>query len=229
MTEQENRLKRAIEEFMQELQQILDEIKEEAVPVAAPTLSMNLPLFFDSVRPVFGGRMTGAQVSGTETLLKAFKEADFPVSWAAYGLATVFHETAKKMQPVREGLNASEAWRRKNLRYYPWYGRGGVQLTWRDNYVKADEKLGLGGALVENPDLALDPVISSLIVVNGMKEGWFSKDKKGPHSLPRHLPNPVATRAQFRQARRIINLMDKADDIANLAMKFQDALVKAEY
>ena len=104
-----------------------------------------------------------------------------------------------------------------------------MQLTWLANYERADKELGLDGALIKNLDLALDPDISAQILVKGMTEGWFSGDSKGRHSLSRHLPKDEATQAQFKQARRIINLMDKADQIAAIAVKFQDALKKAEY
>lgn len=57
-------------------------------------------------------------------------------SQIAYVLATVEWETAKTFKPVREAFWLSEAWRKKNLRYYPFYGRGYVQLTWEKNYKK---------------------------------------------------------------------------------------------
>jgi putative chitinase len=127
-------------------------------------------------------------------------------------------------------LSASDAWRKKNLRYYPWYGRGHVQLTWEDNYRRADRELGLGGTLVENADRALEPDISVKIMIRGMVNGWFSGDANGRHTLQRHLPNgAIATREQFRQARRIVNLMDRADLIAGHAMIYQEALRKAGY
>lgn len=222
----ETKLREILEEFVAELNVVLSKLKEQQKEDA-----VNLPVFFDAVRkPLFGGKLTAAQVAGMEAKIKAFKEAAFPVSWAAYALATSYHETARKMQPVREGLSLSDAWRRKNLRYYPWYGRGDVQLTWEANYKKADQKLGLEGKLLENLDLALDPDISARIMVSGMTEGWFSASKDGRrHTLARHIPGTIGTKAQFTQARRIINLMDKADTIAGYATQFQDALVKAEY
>ena len=58
-------------------------------------------------------------------------KARWPTAWCAYGLATAWWETNKTMQPVREAYWLSEAWRKPNLRYYPHYGRGYVQLTWK--------------------------------------------------------------------------------------------------
>lgn len=209
---------KALEELLLELKTVLEEIK-----AASHKPSLDLGVFFDSVRKsLFNNRLTTSQVSGMEAKIKAFQDASFPLSHAAYALATSFHETAKRMQPVREGLNATDTWRRKNLRYYPYYGRGDVQLTWLENYQRADRELGLQGALVSNLDLALDPDVSAKIMVRGMTEGWFTKK-----SLKDYLPNDKGSKTQFKNARRIINGTDKADMIAEYALKFQTALEAA--
>ena len=217
-----DKIEALLAKFLEDLREILKDVREvkqdEEIDRRKP--------FFDEVRKtLFGGRLTAGQVEGISAKLTAMEKEKFPLSWMAYLLATSYHETAKRMLPVREGLSASEAWRKKNLRYYPWYGRGDVQLTWKDNYQKADEKLGLDGELLRNPDLALDKDVSARVIVQGMKEGWFSKG----NSLASKLKSDVATAAQFRLARPIVNIMDKADLIAGIAVKFQDALMKAGY
>ena len=221
-----------LEDVLSKLKIILGEVSIQKQEDSKTEI--NLKEFFDAVKvpALFPRGLNQSQVGGIEAKLKAFREAGFPVSWAAYALATSFHETAKRMQPVREGLSASDSWRKRNLRYYPWYGRGDVQLTWEDNYKRMDTKLGLGGQLIRNLDLALDPAISAKIMVVGMKEGLFSKDRAGkPQSLGRYLPsdNTQASKEQFTEARRIINLMDKAGLIAGYAVAFQNALSKAGY
>lgn len=223
---QEEALRKVVEEFVTELLTILQQVKQEAEPVTRAD-PVDLKPFFDHIRKPLFSRLSAAQVSGHEDIIRELKERNVPLSHAAYVLATAYHETAKTMQPVKEGLKLSDAWRKKNLRYYPWYGRGHVQLTWEDNYRKADQKLGLGGALVANPDLALDPKVSAEVLVVGSVEGWFSGDKKGRHTLARHIKN--GTLAEFKQARRIINIMDKADLIAGYAVIYQDALKKIGY
>ena len=40
----------------------------------------------------------------------------------AYVLATVEHETANTFKPIKEAYWLSENWRKRNLRYYPYYG-----------------------------------------------------------------------------------------------------------
>lgn len=61
--------------------------------------------------------------------------------------------------PVREAYWLSEAWRAANLRYYPYYGRGFVQLTWESNYRAAGNAIGID--LVAEPDRALDPSVAA--------------------------------------------------------------------
>jgi hypothetical protein len=215
-----------------------DEQPAAAVPVPAVQPSLpatngsvglkNEKAFFDELRSsgIFGKGLSEDQVKGLQTVCGVAKEAGWPLAFTAYALATACHETAYTMQPVREGLRASDTWRRKHLKkYYPYYGRGYVQLTWENNYKKADSALDLKGELTKNLDLALDPDIAARIMVRGMQEGWFAGDKKGPHTLARHLPaNGAASAAQMAAARRIINGTDKKDKIAAEGIKFQKAL-----
>lgn len=183
--------------------------------------------FFASLRQQFGA-ITQGQVDGVERLLKAMGADQWPLAWTAYGLATPWWETNKQMHPVEEGyyLGGEKAKRhQRSLRYYPWYGRGDVQLTWEENYRGADEALGLNGELIRNPDLALDPEISARILVWGMRTGAFTKKKLATY-LPQFGP---ADRRAFQLARWIINGQDKASEIADIALKFQRALQEGQW
>lgn len=198
-------------------------------PVDNPPGLENPQGFFDSIRNsgLFGKALKPDQTSGLESVLAAAKAAGWPLAFTAYALATACHETAYTMQPVREAYWLSENWRSKNLRYFPYYGRGYVQLTWKANYDRADRELGLGGRLSQNLDLAMDPGVAAQIMVKGMEEGWFCADKAGKrHTLARHVPTngKAASLDQFTSARRIINGTDKAGKIAGEAVKFQTAL-----
>ena len=230
---------KAIDTLLDRLGLEKDEKEEEpaAPPVAVPVAMAatngevglhNEQAFFDELRSsgIFGKGLKPDQVKGLQTVCNAAKSANWPIAFTAYALATACHETAYTMQPVREGLRASDTWRRKHLRYFPYYGRGYVQLTWEDNYKKADRELNLNGRLTKDLDLALDPDIAAQIMVRGMQEGWFAGDKSGKrHTLARHLPaDGAASVAQMTSARRIINGTDKNDKIAAEAMKFQKAL-----
>ncbi|MEJ2308030.1 MAG: hypothetical protein P8Z78_01785 [Gammaproteobacteria bacterium] len=175
---------------------------------------------------LFSNKLKPDQKKGLEAILSAATEAKWPLAFVSYGLATAYHETAFTMQPVVEAFWLSESWRERNLRYYPYHGRGYVQLTWESNYEKADKKLGLEGRLLANLDLALDPDIAARIMVKGMEEGWFCGDRSGKrHTLKRHVPTSgPGNLEQYKEARRIINGRDKAATIAKYALKFQDAL-----
>ena len=186
---------------------------------ARPTALHDAQAFYKAVRGSFGA-LSQEQVEGFGAVLQAIALAGWPIAWAAYGLATPYWETARTMQPVREAYWLSEAWRKKNLRYYPHYGRGYVQLTWPANYKRADEELGLNGALIADLDLAMRPDIAAQILVKGMEQGWFTGKK-----LADYLPiDGAAGHEAFKQARRIINGTDKWVEIAKIATKFQDAL-----
>jgi hypothetical protein len=178
--------------------------------------------FFASIRPLFG-KMTIAQVEGIQAKLAAFAAHGSPLAYVAYGLATSFHETGAKMQPVPEigrGRNYPYGKPGKHKGQIA-YGRGDVQLTWDYNYERADGELGLDGALTSNYDRAMETEISAQIMVLGMTEGWFTTRKFSSY-LPAKGP---ATTAQFTSARRIINGVDRAEKVAGYAMSFQAALV----
>lgn len=168
--------------------------------------------FFDGVRPdLFEGNLRQEQVEGIDAILDEWDARKLTdLRWLAYMLATTYHETNKTMQPVREAYWLSEDWRRRNLRYYPWYGRGYVQLTWEENYRKMGALLGVD--LLGNLDLAMDPRIAAAIMFEGMIRGDFT-GKKLEQYFATDKDDPV-------NARRIINGTDKADLIAGYHREF---------
>jgi hypothetical protein len=106
--------------------------------------------------------------------------------------------------------------------YYPYIGRGFVQLTWEDNYRRATEKLGLSGTddLVKYPDRALDLVIATNVMFRGMVEGWFTNKKLSSYFS--------STKDDPLNARQIINGNDDDDLIKGYHYDFLDALKAAE-
>ena len=132
----------------------------------------------------------------------------------AYMIATAQWETASTFQPVREAFWKDEAWRKANFRYYPYYGRGYVQLTWLENYTKYARILNL--PLDSQPDLVMKPKTSLFILVDGFKRGIFTS-----HRLEDHVNNG---KTDFFNARRCINATDKAAEIANIAKLWLDKI-----
>ncbi|MEM7296007.1 MAG: carboxypeptidase [Pseudomonadota bacterium] len=138
---------------------------------------------------------------------------------AAYVLATAYWETARTMEPVREAFWLGDEWRKANLRYYPWYGRGFVQLTWERNYHKAGAKLDLD--LTTDPDKVMEPETSAAILVLGMQQGWFTGKKLDDYI--------TLQRSNYRGARRIVNGTDKAAAIAEIAREYEESLLAEGY
>jgi putative chitinase len=177
--------------------------------------------FFDSVRADLFGSLSQGQVDGLNLFLDWHdtQNPEIPDKYHlddrsfAYVLATTFHETAATMQPIKEYGSASYL---KSKPYYPYYGRGYVQLTWKDNYAVQDEKLGLGGKLVAEPDLALDADIALKVLLGGMCDGDFTGKKLGDYF--------TYNLTDWVDARRIVNGTDRAQDIANYAILFSDAI-----
>jgi hypothetical protein len=134
----------------------------------------------------------------------------------AYVLATAYHESAHTMKPITEmgGLNYL-----KSKPYYPFIGRGYVQLTWEANYKKAGTRLGVD--FVKNPWLLLQAKYAAPILVIGMAEGWFTGK-----SLSSYI---TLSKSDFIGARRIINGTDRASLIAGYAQQYNDLLLLEGY
>lgn len=186
-------------------------------------------------RSPFGGRLTQGQVNGVNRHLewwnKLYPESD--IRWVAYQLASVFHETGGKMQPVRETFASSDrqararlerAWKAGELPWVSkpywrdgWFGRGDIQITHLSNYRRIGLKLGID--LVNHPEKALDPDISAQIAIVGMVEGLFTgKSLKDYFSDTKD--DPV-------NARKIVNGLDKAKLVASHYRAFYDSLEAA--
>lgn len=172
-------------------------------------------IFFDRVRgSLFGGSLKQSQVDGMDYMLTVFeKDYNWPdLRWLAYAFATAFHETAFTMLPISEYGSQSYL---QSKPYYPYYGRGYVQLTWQDNYRKMGQKIGVD-LLGDNKDKALEPSIAAEVMYSGMRDGDFT-GKKLSNYFSDSANDPV-------NARRIINGTDKAQTIAGYHNKFLSAL-----
>src|SRR6478736_1721810 len=128
---------------------------------------MNLTTFFAYVRRApFGGRLAQSQIDGMNAILAEWdKRGLMDKRWLAYMLATAFHETGGKMQPVREA--GGEKYLRSK-KYYPWVGEGLVQVTWEANHRKF-------GATKPGQLLTMPIAIRALF--DGMIDGMFTGKK----------------------------------------------------
>jgi len=176
--------------------------------MAAPQ-AFNRKIYFNSVRKsLFAPALDQGQVDGQNAILTRWEAdpATIDLRHLAYALATAKHETASTMLPIEEyGLGAGMEYGKPDPQTgQTYYGRGFVQLTWRDNYAKSDDELGLEGDMscewhAEN---ALHPLIAADIMFRGMIEGWFRGDSKGRQTLDRYFNDDVT---DAWTAREIIN------------------------
>jgi hypothetical protein len=206
---------------------------------------MDRAKFFAALRArdsgVFGTSLTQGQVDGISGIVAAFDAVgDGQATTLAYALATAYHETGRRMVPVREGFASTDVGARRAVnrlaeqrgpdsavaKYaqpqpphgHVYYGRGHVQLTWVNNYRNSSADAGVD--LVANPDAMLDPVISARVLILGLLDGrWNGRG----HGLAHYLPgDPVG-------ARRTVNVQDKAEQIAGYYRAFLAALERAGF
>jgi len=174
-------------------------------------------VFFDMVRDdPFSGSLEQEQVDGMNAILgvwedkSALGEAPDDLRHLAYPLATTLHETASTMMPIEEYGKGSgmEYGKPDPVTGQTYYGRGYVQLTWKENYQKADKELGFGCTKDDptscewHPENQLKPDIAAETMFRGMEEGWFRGDEHGRETLSRYFD--ADTNDPF-QAREIIN------------------------
>jgi murein DD-endopeptidase MepM/ murein hydrolase activator NlpD len=155
--------------------------------------------------------------------------------WLAYILGTAYHETGFVVRPIRETgrddetdvvrlLEAAYAKGRIKKRYWlqqengqRYYGRGFVQLTWADNYKRVGQAIGLQTSLYDRPDRALDRPPAVQILYRGMIDGLYTPGQ----ALPKYF-SPL--KEDWVNARKIVNGLDKADQIADYGKSYLGAL-----
>jgi|HubBroStandDraft_5_1064220.scaffolds.fasta_scaffold32076_2 putative chitinase len=186
-------------------------------------------VFFDVVRrDLFRGNLTQDQVDGMNFLLEVWErhfEAENPrdgTKWLSYALATFFHETDQRMQPIEEyGKGSGKSYGKKvGPHNQAYYGRGHVQLTWEENYRNGQkflkDRYGVDANIHPEPHKMLHGPTSALVSYDGMIWGWFTG-----LGLPKYFNSTVEDPVN---ARRIVNGTDKAQTIAGYYYKFKAAL-----
>jgi predicted chitinase len=177
-----------------------------------------------------------AQVDNLNFILNKLDTSEYltRLSEYAYVLATLKLETADTFAPVEEAywikpesrriavLKKMYAGRRTII--HPsgklYTGRGYVQLTHIDNYIKMNkfvqEKFP-DYDLVENPNLACDPEAAWIILETGMGKGLFSGRKLSNYFTD--------SKHDFYNARKIINGLDRAGLVQAYAEKYWETLM----
>jgi putative chitinase len=198
---------------------------------------INRAFFFSYVRlHLFDGTLSKKQVEGLTYILDAWevKHSKKDHRWLAYALGTTHHETDRKLQPIHEygnkpyfekrydiqGSNPRKARELGNI--HPgdgvlFHGRGFVQLTGRANYKKMAQFLGIDMTSSEAAaDRALELEYAGKIMFKGMEDGTFTRKKFADYFNKE--------REDWKNARRIINGIDKANLIAGQAKQYYAAI-----
>jgi hypothetical protein len=172
---------------------------------------IELDVFFRAVRKnPFGGSLTKGQVEGMEQIIGYWQQKhrdDISLDQMAYILATIFHETNRKMVPVKEA--GSEQYLRSK-RYFPNIGVGLIQITWAQNWKRWN---------IKSLEDGLSWPIALRATFEGMLQGAFTGKR-----LTDYIGNG---RRDFVGARRIINGTDRAQMVAGYAEDFRVALRQA--
>lgn len=158
-----------------------------------------------------------------QAIVKYAKKYKVTTRQLAYILGTVQRETANTYLPVKEAYWLSEEWRKHNLRYYPAYGRGLVQITWDSNYTKManiiKKELGIDVYKMGKGkyDWALDLDLSAFILVYGMVFGTFTGRRLGQYI--------AGETTDYFNARKIVNGLDAAKIIVGYAQEWERKLL----
>jgi putative chitinase len=186
--------------------------------------------FYDLVRKkLFANKLTQKQVNGIQSILEGTANAGITDKrWVAYMLATVYHETARTMQPIEEygkgkGYDYGKKVKRSRIPYTTpdklYYGRGLIQCTWWENYQLMGRLLGYD--LLNKPEMLLDMKVSVEVMIEGMTKGASSFGDFTGKCLEMYFNDKIT---DWVNARKIINGLDAADKIAGYAKLFYDAL-----
>lgn len=158
------------------------------------------------------GALNDIQKDSIRLIVRAFdRYGDKDLNKLAYILATARHES--NFRPIEE--HRSNTARQNAYWYTGYYGRGFVQLTHENNYLKMSEFLGVD--LVKNPSLALEPNNAAKILVWGMMNGRFTR---------KPLSNYINSNSvDFYNARKVVNGLDRAERIALYAQSIHTKLI----
>ncbi|MBD9371528.1 hypothetical protein IB238_02590 [Rhizobium sp. ARZ01] len=209
---------------------------------------MNRAFFFERVETyLYNHGPDKEAVAGHSAILDRW-EKNTPTDddrWLAYMLATAYHETGRRMQPVRENLNYSS---KRLMEVFGKYFDNAAEAAsyagkpekianrvYANRLGNGDEESGDGWryrgrglvqitgknnyrkfAIEGSPDDALEPAGALTMLFDGMIKGLYtSRPLKDFFN---------GAKEEWVAARQIINGYDRAKDIANYARHYYSAL-----
>ena len=155
-------------------------------------------------------KLSVTQKNNAKAILEGCVQYTTDLRALAYVLSTAIGES--NIQPIKE-YRASPGTSLYTVQNRYWgsgyYGRGYVQLTWDYNYKKFGDLLKID--LLRNPDLALKPDTAGKIICLGMAKGLFTGV-----GLSNYFSD---SKADWYNARRIVNGVDKASEFGDRASR----------
>jgi hypothetical protein len=186
----------------------------------------NISLIKELSKSTLFPKIKQAQISGINALMAEFyKQGLTDIRQLAYIFATAYHETAATMQPIAEFGKGRGRKYGKKVRFngtpyktpnHIYYGRGHTQNTWIDNYEMLTRVNTQGWDFVNNPDLLLHMEPSVWATIYCMRRGSYTGKKLDDYIK--------GTKEDYINARRIINVLDRAGLIANYTLTFLNCL-----
>ncbi len=139
--------------------------------------------------------------------------------WTVNPLGHIKPKKKKIHVGAKDGAPAAKAYADSKGAEESYYGRGFVQLTWWDNYVRAGVELGLGDLLLIHPEKLKEPSIAYRVMAHGMRTG---KIFANGHKLADYF---TGTGSDYVGARAMVNGVDHDEDIAAIARNIEAALL----
>ena len=176
------------------------------------------------------------EIGDTRFIINECKKRDVLRNQCAYLLATTALETAYTMKPITEyggpkyfhkmyDINGNRPKKARELgNIYPgdgakFPGHGYVMATGRTNHQKLTDKTGIN--CIDHPENATLPEVAVVGLIDGCLEGWWTGRK-----LTQYI---TLHKSDFYNARRVVNGLDRAGDIARLAKEYDTALLREGY
>ena len=189
---------------------------------------MNWDNFIKEISVQFKQNLSAAQKASIKNVIDYFyADGNTNIEFLLYILATNKWETGHKWVPVIEkkasATKQPEVWKwQKRYWFTNFMGRGKVQITWRDNYAEFTPIVNAALKkhyptkppvdLVNRPDEALDDIVSTIIMVEGMLQGLFRFDKVKKKSIKlSDFYNPNTKIFDALGARRVVNTIHDTD------------------
>jgi len=175
--------------------------------------------------------LKATKFDGYDAILNEWEDMKLTdLRWLAYIFATVYHETDKTMMPIEEhGKGAGKKYGKRikfNGKPYTgehlYYGRGHTQNTWYEIYEMLTSRAKAAGKnwdFINHPELLLTMEPSIWATFLAMTKGLYTGV-----GLSRYFN---ADKEDWVNARKIINGLDKAEHIAELAKEFYLCLTVA--